>query len=158
MSRLRNLSLTLILLVSAFVLILSVLFYHVSAVLVLDQDRRDRFLNQIEVLHSIQNCEWISESVIQRKIITVQCESPLMGIRILHFDEKGAVVAGLNLDAVHYPMAKETFKTLTGITDYTMTLTYYDNDSVYWIQSGTQEWLMSMQDYSILWKVEKNNE
>ncbi len=149
---------TLILLMCAFVLILSVLFYHVSAVLVLEQDRKERFLDQIEGLHSIQDCEWISESVIQRKIITVQCESPLMGIRILHFDEKGAVVAGLDLDTVHYPMAKEAFKILTGISDYTMTLTYYDEESVYWIQSGTQEWLMSLQDYSILWKVEKNDE
>ena len=147
--------LTLFLLLTILVLILSVLFYHVSAVSIVQKKHQIKFLTDIESRYSIHDCAWISEAVIERKVITVQCESAVMGIRILHFDEKGTVMAGLDLDQVHYPMAKEAFKALTGIPDFTITLSFYHDDSVYWIQSGTTEWLMSMQDFKILWKVEK---
>jgi len=155
MSRVKNLILTLFLLLTIVVLVLSVLIYHVSAVSIVQKHHQTQFLETIESKYSIQDCTWISETVIETKVITVQCESAVMGVRILHFDEKGTVLAGLDLDQVHYPMAKEAFKALTGIPDFTITLTFYHEDSVYWIQSGTTEWLMSLQDHKILWKVEK---
>lgn len=158
MALLRKMSLSVFLILVSLVLILSVLFYHVSAVLILNENQKDEFLDQIEDYYSIQDCEWISETVIEQKVITVQCTGPMMGVRILHLNEKAQVIAGLSLEEVHYPMANQTFKTLTNILDFETSLTYYHGESVYWIQSQNTEWLMKMQDYTILWKVEKNDE
>lgn len=155
MSRLKKIAASLGLVLFALCLGLSILFYHVSAVAKYNQSQNQRFITMVESLHNVTDCEWISELVITKKIVTLKCLSPVFGDRYLHFDEKWAILGELNPTNVNFEEAKAAFTQSTQLTDFTISLTYTDQESVYWISKDTQEWLLDLSDFSILWKVDK---
>ncbi|KAF0226682.1 MAG: hypothetical protein FD133_1359 [Erysipelotrichaceae bacterium] len=136
-------------------LILSILFYHVSAVKVYDRKRREDFVSRTEALFTYDQCEWISEVIIQQRIISVKCSRPNAQDQILHMDESLQLLGRMNADAVKYQNALDRFKQVAGIEQAEISLTLYRNKSVYWVKTLTQEWLLDFHDYSILWKVDK---
>lgn len=156
MPRIKRISTSLGLLFIALFLALSIFFYHVSAVPVYIQNQNTRFITTVENLHNLRECEWVSDLTIEQKIITLKCLSPVFGDRYLHFDEKWAIMGELNPTSVNFEDAKAAFTTETQLTEVTITLTYIDHQSVYWISNDAQEWLLDLSDFSILWKVDKN--
>lgn len=110
----------------------------------------------VENLHNLRECEWVSELTIEQKIVTLKCLSPVFGDRYLHFDEKWAIMGELNPTSVNFEDAKAAFASETQLTEVTISLTYIDHQSVYWISNEAQEWLLDLSDFSILWKVDKN--
>jgi hypothetical protein len=158
MSRLKKIAASLGLALIALCLGLSILFYHVSAVVKYNQNQNQRFITMVENLHNLTDCEWVSEIMITKKIVTLKCLSPVFGDRYLHFDEKWSILGELNPKTVDFENAKAAFTQNTKMTDFTISLTYFDQQSVYWISKESQEWLLDLSDFSILWKVDKNYE
>jgi hypothetical protein len=156
MTRLKKITASLGLLLIALCLGVSILFYHVSAVAKYNQNKNQRFITMVENLHNLSDCEWISEITITSKIVTLKCLSPVFGDRYLHFDEKWSILGELNPKMVNFENAKAAFTQSTELSDFTLTLTYYDQHSVYWVSKDTREWLLDLTDFSILWKVDKN--
>lgn len=135
---------------------LSILFYHVSAVKIYEQDQQRKFIQTAMALHSLSDCVWVSETTISDKVITLKCKSPVFGDRIYHFNDRYQILGQLNPGNIKVSDARRAFIAQTGITDFKVTITYYDQNSVYWVTSGHQEWLLDIDDYTILWKVDKN--
>ena len=151
----KKVSTPLLLIFICTLLILSILFYHVSAVKVYDRKRQEDFVSRTETLFTYDQCEWISEVIIQKRVISVQCSRPNAQGQILHFDESLQLLGRMNADAVKYQNALDKFKQVTGIELAEISLTLYKNESVYLVKTLTQEWLLDFDDYSILWKVDK---
>lgn len=152
----KKVSTSLLLVFVCIVLILSILFYHVSSVKVYDRKRKEDFIEKVETLFNYDQCEWISEVFIQQNVISVKCQRLNDADQILHLDESLQLLGRMNADAVKYPDALTSFKQNTGIQDAEISITLYKNRSVYWIKSSTLEWLLDFKDYTILWKVDKN--
>ena len=134
------------------------LFYHVSAVKIYDHQQMDRFITESESQYGFTDCQWISEVIIQSKVITLDCMTPDLGKRFIHLDEKKTILSELDPALVNYPQLKTKFSQLTGINQFTMSLTLYQGKSVYCVTTATSEWLLNLNDYSILWKVDKNDD
>ncbi len=158
MLRFKNIFTSLSLLFIAILLFLSILFYHVSAVAVYDRHQQSNYIRTIGALHSLVNCSWLSEVLIKEKVITLKCYT-LNAIELyVNLDEKFKILSKLESKSVHFEEARKTFSATTGEENFELSLTYYDQKSVYWVNTLTGEWLLDMNDYSILWKVEKHNE
>lgn len=142
----------------ATVLFLSILFYHVSAVRIYEQDQQRKFIDTAMVLHSLNDCVWVSETEITDQVITLKCQSPVFGDRVYHLNTKYQILGQLNPGNIKVSDARRAFIAQTGITDFKVTITYYENESVYWVTSGHQEWLLDINDFTILWKVDKTYE
>lgn len=134
------------------------LFYHVSAVKIFDHQQITRFISESESRYGFTDCQWVSEVMIQIKVITLFCITPDSVNRFVHLDEKMTILSKLDPVLVNYPQAKVAFSQLTGINQFAMSLTLYKGKSVYWVNTATSEWLLNLSDYSILWKVDKNDD
>ncbi len=158
MYRFKKVSTTLLLVFVCVLLVLSILFYHVSAVKVYDQKRKEDFVSRAETVFMFDQCEWISEVTIVQKVISVKCSRTGELEQIIHFDESLKLLGRMSAASVKYQDALNTFERITGIKQAEISLTLYKNKSVYWVNTLTQEWLLNFDDYSILWKVDKKYE
>jgi len=140
------------------IILVSMLFYHVSAVVIYNQHQQTKFINTTEVLHSLNNCAWISEVLIKEKVITLKCKTFQADEIYVSFDEKYKILARLDTNQINFNEAKVAFKEKTGEVNFEVSITFNNDKSVYWVKTFDTEWLLDMNDYSILWKVEKNYE
>lgn len=120
--------------------------------------RKEDFIANVETLFTYDQCEWISEVIIQQTVISVKCHRADTHDQVFHLDESMQLLGRVNADQIMYQNALSAFKQKTGIEEADISITLYKNESVYWVQTLTQEWLLDFDDYSILWKVDKNYE
>jgi len=151
--------------VSAFLLlcvilmiVLSTIFYHVSAVKIYEEHQQDLFMSTFEGLHTYTQCTWVSSVVIIEKVVTLQCNTPSYGLRILHVNEKYQIISSLDPDQISLSEASAAFASMNYAKTFSISTTSYKNMNVYWISSDDGEWLLDFNNYSILWKVDKNYE
>lgn len=152
----KQLGVSLILFFVALVIGLSVLFYHVSAVVVHESDQHDKFITMVESIHNIDRCAWVSEVIIKEKVITLRCDNPFSGNRYYHFNTVYQRLGDLDPTEVDFEAAKAAFMVSSGDQELLITLTYHDSKSVYWMTSKQNEWLIDIKSYNILWKVDKH--
>jgi len=152
----KKVSTSLLLVFVCTLLILSILFYHVSAVKVYDRMRKDDFIANVEILFTYDQCVWISEVIIQQTVISVKCQKAGALDQVFYLNESMQLLGRVNADLIKYQIALSAFKKNTGIEEAVISITLYKNKSVYWVKTLTQEWLLDFDDYSILWKVDKN--
>ena len=157
MKRLKKVLQSLALIFIAFIVVLSILFYHVSAVAVYERDQQEKFIRTASALWSIGGCTWISDTLISERVITLRCDGLTEGQRYLHFNEKIQLLGQISTDRIDFESAKTDFTALTGVTDIRIAVTYFNDQNVYLITSPTMEWIMD-QNKAILWKVNKNYE
>ncbi len=158
MNRVKNVLSSLTLLVFAFMLFLSILFYHVSAVVVYGQHKQKDFIRIAEGLHSLANCSWESEVLIKEKVITLKCFTFTATEVYVSFGEKVNILAKIDSSNVNFDTVRNAFRSSTNENTFKLSLTSFDGKGTYWITTKNKEWLLDMNDYSILWKVEKSNE
>jgi hypothetical protein len=158
MTWMKNATSTVLLLCSIVVIVLSTLFYNVSAVKIYDDHQRERFMSTLEGLHTYTECEWISSVFIVENVITLKCKTPAYGIRIFHVNVKYQIISSLDPYDIKLSEASAAFASLNAVSSFRISTTSYKNKNVYWVDSDDGEWLLDFNDYSILWKVDKNYE
>jgi hypothetical protein len=158
MTWIKNATSTVLLLCSIVLIVLSTLFYNVSAVKIYDEHQRELFMSTLEGLHGYSQCEWVSSVFIIEKVITLKCKTPAYGIRVLHVNVKYQVISSLDPSDIKLSEASAAFTALNTSSSFTISTTNYKNENVYWVVSDEEEWLLNFDDYSILWKVDKNYE
>lgn len=132
------------------------LFYHVTAVKIFESHENQRFVSTFEGLHSYSRCTWISSVSLVEKVITLNCTATGNEEIILHVNEKYQILSTLTLNEVHLTEASDAFRALELTQNFSISTTYYKDKNVYWISSENGEWLLDINDYAILWKVDKN--
>jgi len=158
MTRIRKASSTVLLLCLILVIFLSTIFYHVSAVKIYENHQKDLFMSTLEGLHAYNECTWISSVVIVEKVITLKCKTPSYGFRVLHVNDKYQIISSLDPEVIKLSEASAAFAEINASISFTISTTSYQNENVYWVNSDDGEWLLDFNDYSILWKVDKNYE
>ena len=154
----KNTAISFLLLFSSLMIILSTLFYNVSAVIVFEKHQRNLFMSTFEGLHNYTECDWISSVTIIDKVMTLECETPMYGLRILYVNEKYQILSSIDPNEIKLSEASSAFTAMNYSTSFSISTTTYKNEIVYWISSDDGEWLLDFIDYSILWKVDKNYE
>jgi hypothetical protein len=156
MKRLRQLMVSLILVLIALTVAMSMLFYLVSAVAHYELDRQDKFIESAETSHNLQRCRWVSDVIIKDKVMTLRCDNPVSGNHYYFFSQQILLLGDLDPTEVHFDAAKSAFESATSKTGLQITLTLYKNEPVYWITDDRYEWLIDIKSYEILWKVDKH--
>lgn len=154
----KNTAIGFLLLFSSLMIILSTLFYNVSAVIVFEKHQRNLFMSTFEGLHNYTDCSWVSSVLITDKVMTLECKTPLYGLRVLYVNEKYQILTSIDPNEIKLSEASSVFTAMNNSTSFSISTTTYKNEIVYWISSDDGEWLLDFIDYSILWKVDKNYE
>jgi len=154
----KNTAIGFLLLFSSLMIILSTLFYNVSAVVVFEKHQRNLFMSTFEGLHNYTDCTWVSSVLIIDKVMTLECETPMYGLRVLYVNEKYQIITSIDPNEIKLSDASSAFTAMNNSTSFSISTTTYKNEIVYWISSDDGEWLLDFIDYSILWKVDKNYE
>jgi hypothetical protein len=158
MTWIKNTTSAILLLFTIVLIILSTIFYNVSAVKIYDEHQRELFMSTFEGLHSYTECSWISSVVITEKIMTIKCKTPSYGFRVLHINEKYQIISSLDPNEIKLSEASDAFMKMNYSRTFNISTTSYKTENVYWISSDEGEWLLDFIDYSILWKVDKHYE
>jgi len=121
------------------------------------QSEYKKSLDMLSVKENVQECEFINRHIIEEVRNVAKCmDKGLM--KVFVYDDLGNKLAEIVESTIQYEQVKKSFIEYNNLVNPELTLSFYDNQIVYYVRDKHLEYLVDFNTYIVLWKVDLSYE